>query len=178
MTTVTATLQISFERDDADGEDGVILRLEVDDRDDGLNAGDTSFRPGDDVYYLMYLTGASLQQHFATAGAISSEGGGGRVIADDDAEYLTFSEAKEASLGYPASGGLTSSAWIGNVYDLNGNQIAAPTIELVDGGSTIRTAEKVTGILKLEYIAPYTAYRLSGVPLDVTRAMVFAQAAT
>lgn len=42
---VVATLNINFDADAAGGQG--ILKLELDDREDGLNGGDTSFAPGD-----------------------------------------------------------------------------------------------------------------------------------
>ena len=176
MAVVTATLQINFTREDSGA--GGAIRMEIDDRPDGLNNGDTTFRPGDEVGYLMFAPGITIQQHFATAGSIVSAGAGAKVIAGDDADYIVFAQSREQSLAYPAAGGLSSSEWLGSVYDLDGNVIADPAISIVDNGATVRVPEKVTGLLKLEYNAPYVGYRLTGVPLDELRALVFAQGET
>lgn len=170
---VTATLLVDFAANAATSEG---LLLEIDDRESGLNGGETSFRPGDEAYYLMYLAGLTLQQHHSNAGSISSQGSGARAVSGVDALSLGFAKEKEKSLSYPATGGLTSWEWIGTVRDADDQVITGPTPEIVADGRTLRTAEKVTGILKLEYNAPYDAYRLSAVPSDIEQVQIFAEA--
>ena len=51
---VVATLNVNFSEDAESSKSGV-LKLEIDDRENGLNGGDTSFQPGDTVLALSAL---------------------------------------------------------------------------------------------------------------------------
>ena len=167
---VTASLTISFSSTSST-QGGIIL--EVDDRDvaeGGLNGGNTSFKPGDAVYYLMYVSdNVTINQHAVTAGTKTSQASGTRVVTK---EYVTFTDSSEGSLKYPASTGVTFT-WIGNAIRTDGGS-SGVTISLDNvGKQSVRLSGKVAGILRADYSASYQAFKLSNVPLDIDQVMIF-----
>ena len=105
---IVATLNVSFDADETDGGQGV-LKLDIDDREDGGNAGDTSFAPGDDVYYFLFKdTNVTVLDHVTTAGGFSGQGKGTKEID----ENISFSNSDTSSLGYPPQGSVTMK-WLG-----------------------------------------------------------------
>lgn len=160
---VTASLTVTFQAETA-AAGGAGLVLEVDDRsteEGGLNKGNTSFRPGDPVVYLLYQAdNIRLLQHLVTAGGSGGAGGGHRSVT----EYLTFSGSREASLRYPTASGVSMS-WLGR----SGGAAAMADQQ------TIRLPEDGVGILRVQYQAAYQAFRLSGVPLAIFQVMIFVQ---
>lgn len=167
---VTASLTISFSSTTSN-QGGIIL--EVDGRDvseGGLNGGNTSFKPGDSVYYLMYhADNVSITQHVVTSGTKSSAPAGTR---DVEKEYITFTDSSEGSLQYPATSGVTF-AWVGNAIRTDGgNSGVSITLDSLDHQS-IRLSGKVAGILRADYSANYQAFKLSNVPLDIDQVMIF-----
>jgi hypothetical protein len=172
MTTkVSASLTVSFSANDTASSNGLVL--EIDDRetsDGGLNAGNTSFKPGDTVYTLLYkatditlLSGMPIH----TAGSYVSSGSGTRVVTE---EYITFTDSREGSLQYPASTGVTFS-WIGNPVRTDGKTTPI-TIDL-SNQQDIQLSGTVVGVLKASYSANYTAYKLSGVPNAINQVLLF-----
>lgn len=161
MTTkVTASLTVQFQGDAASASDGLVL--EIDDREDGYNKGETSFRPGDTVYYLLYRAkDVDLDTHFVTAGGKSEVGSGSREVD----EVLTFTDSNEASLQYPATSGVSLS-WIGSTLESAG-------AHSVENQQTVRLENKTVGLLRAIYSSDYTAFRLSGVPLDIDQALIY-----
>lgn len=156
---ITGTLTVSFQRAD-EGADSAGLVIEVDDRDDGLNGGKTTFRPGDSVHYLVYLPpGFSISQHIVTAGSRSGAGSGNRTVTD---ELLLFGFSDSARLRYPSTGS-ASLIWQG---------VSPGTPTLQDDRQTVLIPEEGLGILKANYSAPYSAFRLSGVPVNVLQVAI------
>lgn len=159
---VTATLNVTFTADDGSGANQLPLILEIDSREDGLNGGSTSFRPGDTVYYLLHKAASlSIIEHSATEGSISSAGGGTRR----ETETLTFSDAKEASVRYPVSS-IVSMSWLGT---------SPGTASLVDD-TTITIPSPGFGLLRVVYDASYSAYSLSSVPTTIDQVLIWAKA--
>jgi len=157
MSKVTATLTVNFGSDSASASGGLLL--EVDDRANGLNGGNTSFRPGDSVAYLLYKSdGVTVTDHLVTAGGRSSVGGGSRQVS----EILQFADSKEASLRYPAAGAVTFS-WIGR---------SGGDPRLVGQQSVALDAPGV-GLLRAQYVANFDAFILSGVPYDIEQVLIF-----
>lgn len=157
---VTATLVIDFSRQTAEAEGNLIL--EIDDRDppQGLNGGNTDFRPGDSPAYLLYrAANVTLLEHATTAGAIAQSGGGSRLIE----ETLTFSDSREASLRYPVAGAFSSN-WIGR----NGGTVS------LHNQNAVLIPMVTFGILKVTYLASFTAYRLTNVPLGIDQVLIWA----
>lgn len=160
---ITASLVVNFQADTGAATSGGLV-LEIDDRsteEGGLNAGKTSFRPGDPAVYLLYQAdNVKLLQHLVTAGGTSGVGGGNRNVT----EYLTFSGSREASLRYPSAGGVSMS-WLGRVGGA-ATMADQQTVQLPADG---------VGILQVRYQASYQAFRLSGVPQSISQVMIFVQ---
>lgn len=165
MSRVTASLTVSFGANTgASGGSGLVL--EVDDREDGLNHGNTSFRPGDPVHYLLYVADkVSVLKHGVSAGTRSAAGNGARVVE----EVLTFTDSQEASLRYPASTGVEMT-WLG--YFRTDDGTAAITKQVIDQ-QTVRLSAPVAGFLRCRYSANYSAHKLANVPTDLTQALAF-----
>ena len=167
---VVATLNVSFE-EDTTGEGGV-LKLEIDDREDGLNGGDTSFEPGDDAYYFLFKdTNVTVIHHDTTAGGRSGSGSGSKEID----ENITFSNSDTASLGYPPDGGVSMN-WLGRCVELKGADITTNTSlpELELSNLKMGGGKKVIGVLNCKYTATGSLHKLSGVPKDFKEALIFA----
>lgn len=165
MARVTASLTVSFSQTTGTTS-GNSPVLEVDDRADGLNRGNTSFRPGDPVYYLLYVPdGVTIQQHGVTAGSRSAAGEGSRQVE----EILTFTDSQEASLQYPASSAVTME-WLG--FFRTDGESGAVTRQVIDQ-KTVRLSAAVAGFLRCRYTANYSAFKLANVPTDLTQALVF-----
>ncbi len=158
---VTATLNVSFTTQDGSGEDQLPLILEIDSREDGLNGGSTTFRPGDTVYYLLHKAASlSITEHSSTEGSISSAGSGTRQETED----LTFANAKEASVRYPVSS-IASMTWLG---------VSPGTASLVND-NTITIPSPGFGLLRVVYNANYNAYSLSSVPTTIDQVLIWAK---
>ena len=161
---ITGTLVIGFTKTDTSDLGTGSIIMEVDDREDGLNAGKTQFAPGDPIYYLVYLPpGATITQHNCSAGdgRISSAGTGNRAVTEDDIE---FTYSREGSLRYYANS-------LG--YSWYGKSLGTPVLQ--DDKRTVllpADAEQDVGILRTNYSAGYRAYKLSGVALDVLSVVI------
>ena len=175
---VVATLNVSFE-EDTEGTQG-ILSLQLDDREDGMNGGDTSFKPGDDVYYFMYKdSNVTVLDHFTTAGGIatatdSQSGSSSVTIAID--ENITFSNSDSGQLNYPPSESVSLN-WQGRAYEIDKDGNTTPYSTLPDRTNSnlkIVGNKKIAGILRAQYNTTGTLYKLSGVPDTFTEAMIMA----
>lgn len=171
---VVATLGVSFNVDGSDGSGNnqAVLKLEIDDREDGGNGGDTSFDPGESVAYLMFKDAkVSLVGHFVTAGGYS---GGGPATKEVE-ENISFSNSNSSSLGYPPSGAV-SMQWLGRSFTITGTSITAnAALPEVNGSQlTIPGGKSVAGVLKCTYQATGTLFTLSGVPIDIPEVMILA----
>jgi hypothetical protein len=153
MATVRTTLVVRFDAGEQSGVGGSMLKAEIDDRESGLNAGKTQFRPGDSPYYLVYRTSdVTITQHRSSAGVIATAGPGVREVT----EYLEFADEQEASLSYPVSGSIAYT-WLGNNLG---------RLQLV-GQTGVKAATKGVGRAKVTYQSAYQAYRLSNVPQEL-----------
>lgn len=163
---VTATLTVSFASGAQANNYGIVL--EVDDRPKGLNKGKTSFKPGDTVYYLMYVPpGVTITYHAVTAGSKASAGGGVREVTDED---LSFTFSRDASLRYPCSPASFSHSWLGSPK--NPDDGATGPVVLADDARSISVPEDILGILRCDYNAPYSAFKLSGVAAGVDSVLI------
>lgn len=147
MSVVTASLVVSFS-DSADGTSGALV-AEFDSRDPaegGLNGGSTSFRPGDRPAFLVYRTSNVIQDTpRASEGTIQQVG----TASIQKEEWVTFAGQDEATLQFPASGGVTvlDSAGINNV-----TLIAQRTLRLAAPG---------VGVVRVRYNTNPRVYRLN-----------------
>lgn len=105
---VTATLLIDFNPGtggDATGH----LSAEVDSRPDGLNAGKTSFAPGDDVYFFIYASSnVTYDPPVVSAGSVTDVNDS-VITREDD---VAFANVDTASLPVPAQA-VTTHKWLG-----------------------------------------------------------------
>lgn len=169
--TVIATLNVTFSADSSSQASGN-LKLELDDRPDGLNKGDTSFQPGDDVGYVMYKDdNVTVVEHESTAGGISAAGS----MTKDVEEKVNFSNSDSGSLNYPPYGSVTLS-WLGRSYKIDGNKVTGNSKVPDVLGSNLKMPDniKVAGILKCSYQTHGNLYMLKNVPKDFDEAMIFA----
>jgi len=167
---IVATLNVSFDSE-ATTSSGT-LKLEIDDRADGLNGGNTSFKPGDDAYYFMFKDdNVTVVQHVVTAGGTAPSGSGTKVID----ENVTFTNSDSSSLGYPPDGGVTLS-WLGRSFEISGTTVTSNTELPEVDGSELKMAKgkKVAGVLQCKYNSTGTLHKLSGVPKDFKESMVIA----
>ncbi len=149
MGDLATTLVVQF-TDDTTKEDekAGYISAEVDSRADGLNKGDTSFEPGDMVFFLVYMNSVtSIDQIITSGGAVNSAGSSNVQIE----EYITFDNSKESSVGKPILG-ITSVTWYGN--NLGNLTIADDEITLIAG-------RKGVGVAKIVYTAKAHAYVLA-----------------
>lgn len=157
---IVATLVINFSGRATESAGAMLL--EIDDRDppEGLNGGNTEFRPGDSPAYLLYrATTVQLTEHNATAGAIATAGGGTRDVE----EVLTFSDSREASLRYPVAAGF-SATWLGR----------SGGIASLQDQSTVVIPVATFGLLRVNYTAAFTAHRLTNVPAGMEQVLIYA----
>ena len=119
---------------------------EVDARPDGLNAGKTSFLPGDPVYILVFTTpGVSIKSVTPSAGAVYA--GPNQNVQDS----VQFANAREGNLSRPVSGGKVAK-WMGN--SLGGLTLGAD-------GMAVTASRSGVAIARVSYTAAAKSYRLS-----------------
>lgn len=169
---IVATLNVTFDDDADTGGNQGVLKLEIDDREDGLNNGDTSFSPGDDAYYFLFKDdNITVHEHETTAGGKSSAGSGTKAID----ENITFSNSDTSSLNYPPDGSVTRK-WLGRSFEVTGTSVSPNTaLPEVDGSElSMSGGKKVVGILNCTYNSTGALYKLSGVPKDFREVLIIA----
>jgi hypothetical protein len=168
---VVATLNVNF-ADKTDTISGV-LKLEIDDRENGLNSGKTSFEPGDTVGIMMYQDGNVdlLVNPTSTSGGLTREGGGSKEID----EFITFSNSESGSLGYPPSG-TPDLQWQGQTFKIDDNKAVPFSAEIERSYSQLKIKDnfKIAGVLRARYTTSGIGYKLRSVPKDITEVLVFA----
>lgn len=151
MTAVTTSIVVSFRPSDAAAGTGR-LTAEIDSRPDGLNAGKTSFAPGDSVGFLVYVgEGVSLLDVIPTLGVVGQAGAQSVAIE----EFVQFANVKEATLRAPSSSGVNAQ-WIGR---------DGGSFNIVNG--VVTTPAETIGMLHCTYTATAMGYRLSNIPAEV-----------
>jgi len=152
---VTATVTVGFGV--TAGADSLLA--EVDGRTGGLNKGKTNFRPGDDVYMLVYKSAnVSIVDFVASHGSLAYDSGNSpQVIAIDD--ILVFANEREASVSKPVSGAWTRT-WLGGSLGnmaLDADQI---TFALTIDPSTV-VKPYYAGVALLGYNTQADVYKLT-----------------
>lgn len=130
----------------------LLLKAEVDGRDDGLNAGNTSFLPGDSVGILLFRDDLITQlDTYVTAGTLAGAGGGSFLVEN---EVLSFTDNEElnqeVSFQYPVYSGFTSK-WLGN---------DGGAIQVIERQTARKPAAGI-GVALVSYTTNYQAYRLN-----------------
>lgn len=145
-----ATIRVQF--GSPDGQGGASeghLSAEVDARPQGLNAGKTSFSPGETVYILVYKSdNVRITETICSAGSLSAQGTATVSVTDE----LMFEDTDTASLSVPARAGLASSVWYGRslgALTLQGDKV------------TVNAASKGVGVAKVSYEALAQVYALA-----------------
>lgn len=143
-TQVTTTLLVQFTP--ASGSGGS-LSAQLDDRANGLNAGKSSFQPGDPAAFLIFMTDDVTLDSVVTSlpGGLTQLGSGVYSVT----ETLQFANTDTASLSKPYHGGLTIN-WFGN--DLG---------SLTPSGTSVKAATSGIGVCEVTYNSQYVAYQLS-----------------
>jgi len=154
---ITTSFVISFGGDSSSG----ILKAEVDDRPAGLNAGKTSFLPGDNVGFLVFKsTNVEIIKELTSQGIITKGANSFKTVE----QVLTFANEPTQTLSYPidtTSGFTSGPTWFGN--DLGGlvmtddSTVHCPAIV----GGTDPALAKV-GVCTVTYQSPCIEYMLSG----------------
>jgi len=169
---VVATLNVNFAADTTADTTGV-LKLEIDDREDGLNAGDTSFQPGDTVGFFLFKDSNVTVEYgpAATSGGITTSGSASKTID----EYITFSNSDSGSLGYPPAGAV-SLEWQGRCLKIVGTTVTTITTLPTRTRSQLRMADgsSVAGVLRAQYTTTGSLYTLRSVPEDIAEALIIA----
>lgn len=145
---VTANITVSF--GDSAGSSGASghLSAEVDSRADGLNAGKTSFAPGDRAHFLVYKSSnVSYDTPVASAGSIAAGGKGISVTKEDD---IQFADTDTASLSIPAQS-IVSVTWLGR---------SLGSLVLADA-NTVKASAKGVAVARVKYTAKADAWSLT-----------------
>ena len=151
----TTTIQVQFGRSTTDAAAARShLSAEIDDRDNGLNKGDTSFEPGDTAYFFVFKSdNVTISSMTATAGTIANAG----AVNVEREEDVSFANSKEGSLGVPAIS-ITSVTWLG--ADLG-------KLDLGDDKQTLTAKSEGVGIARVKYVCRADAYGLES-PASLT----------
>jgi hypothetical protein len=168
---VVATLNVNFSEDTTATEG--VLKMEIDDREDGLNAGDTSFSPGDNVGFFLYKDSNVTVEYgpASTSGGITASGSASKDVD----EYITFSNSDSGSLGYPPSGSV-SLEWQGRCLKIVGTEVTQTTTLPERTRSNLKMADgsSVAGVLRAQYSTTGSLYTLRAVPEDITEVLIIA----
>lgn len=160
MSTITATLVVNFD----DGRQGdAVLQLEIDSREDGFNAGKTTFGPGDQPVYLQFKTSNIIvQEKVVSAGLIQPLNLGApdnEILVE---EFLVFPREQTQTLSKPVDSGFTFK-WLGT--DLG-------TLVLLDE-LTVRAPTNGVAVAKVTYTTKMEAFRIVNIPFPLNGESTF-----
>lgn len=144
-TKITTSLVVEF----SSGGSNRMLKAEIDDRETGYNAGNTSFVPGDAPAFLLFKSrDVTVDRMLVTSGSLVALAPGVKEVT----EVLTFTDSKEVSPSYPIQGAFTSK-WLG----LSGGQVSYTE-------NNITIPSLAVALLKVTYTTNFTAYRMANIP--------------
>ena len=165
---LTAHIVVQF----SDESDSVSVVAEVDDREDGYNAGKTTFYHGDTPFILLFIpAGYEVENVFCSAGAVSFTADTYKEIEN----YLAFANEDSVSVSYPISSNWAY-AWLGTSLGVVSvaNQFTA---KLPSRGfdSVLKKPipEYRVGIARATYRSDCKVYKLYNVPPLVSQVMIF-----
>lgn len=156
MATVTTSIVIEFDSGDADVE--YIFSAEVDSREDGLNNGNTNFKPGDPVYILLHRTDNTVVDGIITTHGVVNAAGNGTYAIED--QYAQFISDDNVTVNKPIHSGF-SGRWLGN--DLGTIQVLNQSKIKI---ATPPTDEHYVGVYKYDYTTDYESYVLQHNPFS------------
>jgi hypothetical protein len=148
---VTATILIKFPEFVEETLDGILI-AQIDTREDGLNLGDVSFQPGDNIGFLVYKNSkiVNLKLLSSVGNIVTIVSSGVRTVTED----VSFIHKDTASVQFPISGGITPE-WVG--FDRGPVNIQNDRDLVLANGVT-------TGILRVTYDTIFTGYSLQNTP--------------
>jgi hypothetical protein len=166
-TVITAHIVVPFASDQ-----DVNIVAEIDDREDGYNAGKTTFAPGSDAYILVFLpTGWYIDSATVTAGTIG-------YIENDTKNveaYLEFPNTDDASLSYPYDNTFIYT-WLGTAPGIL-TPVTQFRVTLPPRTRDSLSGEFVPpyriGIAEISYNSICQVWKVSGVPTDIDKVMAF-----
>ena len=170
---VVATLNVSFDGS-TDGTGGT-LKLEIDDREDGGNGGETSFKPGDTPVFFEFIgqSVTKIGNPKSSSGSVAVFPPG--VGEKDIDENITFSNSNSGSLGYPPKpGGTVELKWLGRSYTLTGTTLSGPPAPIPDRNDdqlTIPGGKNAIGILNAKYKSEGKLWQLKSA--DMPEVIIF-----
>jgi hypothetical protein len=127
------------------------ISAEVDNREDGLNNGETSFAPGDTAWILVYTSAnVRVQSVVASAGSVIQ----GEAVNVEQSQDVIFMDATEARLSNPVKS-VTSTGWMG---------ASLGSLTLSDDGQTITAENKGVGVARINYVAEAASYGIASPP--------------
>jgi len=163
--TVTTSIVIEFDSGDADIN--YIFTAEVDNRPDGLNSGNTTFKPGDPVYFLFYQSSNTvLDGIIVTHGAVNKAGA--LTTQDLDIDYAQFISTDRHDLSLPIHSNFVGE-WLGDtgdlgtVHQLNGTSLKLATVPKEADGVTPK--EHYVGVYEYSYTTEFQPYVLQHTPI-------------
>ena len=145
MAELSTTIVVQFSDDDTEGG---YIAAEVDSRADGLNDGNTSFVPGDIIFFLVFLNSKTDVEQVITSGGSVNLSSSFNIQYE---EFVTFDNKRGASIAHPALA-INSFEWYGN--NLGNITIANDEVSLIIG-------EKGVGVAKVTYTSKVYAYDLA-----------------
>lgn len=126
------------------------LSAKVDDRATGLNNGNTSFKPGDTCWILIFKSDnvALDGDPILSAGTLS---GGQQVTGISMTEQITFSNTNTSSISVPSTG-ISTTKWLGR---------SLGSLSLSGNKSEVTASSKGVAVAKVTYLANATAFSIT-----------------
>ena len=153
---VTATVVVNFGQGAASDNDALVA--EIDSRETGLNAGKTTFLPGEDVWILVYpSSNVVLNTPVTSWGDLVRRAGTELVDKEQD---LQFIDEVEGVVAWPILDGFTPT-FIG--------RDASPVVQAGDMTLRIATPAAVdhyARVLRVNWVAEAIAYRLTNTEIS------------
>lgn len=146
----TTSIVCQFGDSNAASEANAFLSAEIDDRETGLNSGNTSFKPGDTAWFLVYMS-ANVELDGApeiSAGTLTS---GQNVTGIVKEEQLTFQNSNTASISVPATS-LSSTKWLGR---------SLGSLSLSGNKTEVTASSKGVAVAKVKYLTNAIAFGLT-----------------
>lgn len=144
---------------DLSAPEDALLKFEIDgDADQGFNCGNTTFYPGDTVFFAECHSAdvTDIKVSGATSGGSSTCGKTTRCME----EYLTFSNSKEVTLSYPPDSTPTPEK-VSTFYDSQGNESGDITFKNSKYNTKIIASKACYGMIKVSYQYTVKLYSLS-----------------
>ena len=166
MATVTTSIVIEFDTGDQDVN--YIFTAEVDSREDGLNNGNTNFKPGDPVYFLLYRTSNTVVDGIIVTHGYVNPAGGATTRPLDEADYAQFISTDSVDLSYPVHSNFVGE-WLGDWGDLGQVQLLDESrlklVSIPKESDGITPKEHYVGVLEYNYTTQFYPYVLQHTPI-------------